>query len=216
MVRAGGRRTVVIADPHPLWLDALETLFARMELDTVGRATSLVQALSVLSARSPDLVVAEIHGDPALAPNDFLRQARARVHGGRIVVLSAAADRDSVNSALAAGAVAYVVKTTDPADLAFAVRQAFNHSTFLADGSHHARHRPTPAQDHPLTRRELEILRLAADGRTNAELARTLWVTEQTVKFHLTNIYRKLGVANRTEASRWAERNGLLEEPVAT
>src|SRR5918998_1235990 len=142
-VRAGGRRTVVIADPHPLWLDALETLFARMELDTVGRATSLVQALSVLSARSPDLVVAEIHG-------------------GRIMVLSATADRDSVYSALAAGAVAYVVKTTDPADLAFAVRQAFNHSTFLANGTHHERHRPTPVQDHPLTRREAEILRLAA------------------------------------------------------
>jgi DNA-binding CsgD family transcriptional regulator len=65
--------------------------------------------------------------------------------------------------------------------------------------------------EHPdLTRRELEILRLVAEGLSNAELAKMLWVTEQTVKFHLSNIYRKLNVSNRTEASRWAQLNGLL------
>jgi DNA-binding CsgD family transcriptional regulator len=66
-----------------------------------------------------------------------------------------------------------------------------------------------------LTRRELEILRLVAEGHSNAELARTLWVTEQTIKFHLSNIYRKLEVANRTEASRWAQLHGVLEQPDA-
>ena len=63
---------------------------------------------------------------------------------------------------------------------------------------------------HDLTRRELEILQLVAEGHSNSQLARMLWVTEQTVKFHLSNIYRKLDVANRTEASRWAQLNGLL------
>ena len=61
-----------------------------------------------------------------------------------------------------------------------------------------------------LTRRELEILTLVAEGHSNAQLARMLWVTEQTVKFHLSNIYRKLNVSNRTEASRWAQVHGLL------
>ena len=61
-----------------------------------------------------------------------------------------------------------------------------------------------------LTRRELEILRLVAEGYSNSQLAKMLWVTEQTVKFHLSNIYRKLDVANRTEASRWAQVHGLL------
>jgi DNA-binding CsgD family transcriptional regulator len=65
-----------------------------------------------------------------------------------------------------------------------------------------------PAAD--LTRRELEILKLVAEGHSNSQLARMLWVTEQTVKFHLSNIYRKLDVANRTEASRWAQVHGLL------
>jgi DNA-binding CsgD family transcriptional regulator len=68
-----------------------------------------------------------------------------------------------------------------------------------------------PAADtRGLTRRELEILRLVAEGHSNAELAKMLWVTEQTVKFHLSNIYRKLDVSNRTEASRWAQIQGLL------
>jgi DNA-binding CsgD family transcriptional regulator len=61
-----------------------------------------------------------------------------------------------------------------------------------------------------LTRRELEILQLVAEGYSNSQLAKMLWVTEQTVKFHLSNIYRKLDVANRTEASRWAQVHGLL------
>ena len=67
-----------------------------------------------------------------------------------------------------------------------------------------------------LTRRELELLKLVAEGHSNAQVARMLWVTEQTVKFHLSNVYRKLGVANRTEASRWAQTRGLLSaEPPA-
>jgi DNA-binding CsgD family transcriptional regulator len=63
-----------------------------------------------------------------------------------------------------------------------------------------------------LTQRELEVLRLVASGRTNRELGRQLWVTTQTVKFHLSNIYRKLGVANRAEAAQWAQAHGLIEE----
>ena len=65
-----------------------------------------------------------------------------------------------------------------------------------------------------LTRREIEILQLVAEGHSNAGVAKLLWVTEQTVKFHLSNIYRKLGVANRTEASRWAQLQGLLNQPL--
>jgi DNA-binding NarL/FixJ family response regulator len=67
----------------------------------------------------------------------------------------------------------------------------------------------------PLTDRELEILRLVAEGYTNGRIARQLWVTEQTVKFHLSNTYRKLGVANRTEASRYAHVHGLLDPHAA-
>jgi DNA-binding NarL/FixJ family response regulator len=135
-------------------------------------------------------------------------------------VLSTHHDSSRIDSAWAAGASAYVVKTAHPDDVASAVRQAFNHSVFIPG----AAPAPTPtAVDAPvrverpggLTRRELEILKLVADGHSNAQLARMLWVTEQTVKFHLSNIYRKLDVANRTEASRWAQRNGLLGDELS-
>ena len=133
----------------------------------------------------------------------------------RIVAIGASGDPEDVDEALAAGAVAYVIKTALPADIRTGVRQAFRSSIFLPSPRRSA---PTPPQHlqtingEALTRREIEILRLAAEGPSNAELARKLWVTEQTVKFHLSNIYRKLGVANRTEASRWAQVNGLLAD----
>src|SRR5262249_2595781 len=111
-------------------------------------------------------------------------------------------------------ASAYCVKSADPEDLAAAIRQSFEHSIYLASGRF-----PTPAPEavwdgqvgaQELTRREREILQLVAEGHSNSQLARMLWVTEQTVKFHLSNIYRKLNVTNRTEASRWAQLHGLL------
>nr|MDQ4030143.1 response regulator transcription factor [Actinomycetota bacterium] len=130
------------------------------------------------------------------------------------IVLSLYDDTDHIDAALAAGAVAYVIKTAQPEDLRSAIRQAFAHSVYLP-GRPPAGAAPAPArlvpEDMPdLTRRELEILRLVAEGHSNTELAKMLWVTEQTVKFHLSNVYRKLGVGNRTEASRWAQLHGLL------
>lgn len=71
---------------------------------------------------------------------------------------------------------------------------------------------PPPRQDEGLTRREKEILRLTACGHSNAQMGRLLWITEQTVKFHLSNVFRKLQVSNRTQASRWAQDNGLLND----
>jgi DNA-binding NarL/FixJ family response regulator len=135
-------------------------------------------------------------------------------------VLSAHHDTGHIDAALAAGASAYVLKTAHPDDVASAVRQAFDHSVFMsgafptapARAATESARRGTPGG---LTRRELEILKLVAEGHSNAALARMLWVTEQTVKFHLSNIYRKLDVSNRTEASRWAQLNGLLNADVA-
>jgi DNA-binding NarL/FixJ family response regulator len=129
-------------------------------------------------------------------------------------VLSAHTETEYIDAALDAGAVAYVVKSAHPDDLASAIRQAFQHSVYLA-GSRPAAPAPswTPPVEtakHDLTRREREILQLVAEGHSNAKLAKMLWVTEQTVKFHLSNVYRKLDVSNRTEAARWAQLNGLL------
>jgi len=113
-----------------------------------------------------------------------------------------------------------LLNTAPAADFATAIRQMFDRSLFFA--------RPQDAlpvdavRDYldpsvtskPLTRRERQILRLVAEGHSNASVAQTLWVTQQTVKFHLSNAYRKLRVSNRLEATRWAQTNGLFAEVV--
>jgi DNA-binding NarL/FixJ family response regulator len=215
-VQVAATRNAVLLDPHPLWLDAVERVLSRVGVTVDAKATRADQALALVSEHQPDLLVAELsNGNGTLASIDVIRSARERVPELRIIALSSVSDRAQIDSAFAAGVSAYVIKTAQPDDLASAVRQAFEHSVFFAG---RALSRPQPAPEDsadPLTKRELEILRLVAEGHTNGQMARMLWVTEQTVKFHLSNIYRKLDVSNRTEASRWAQRRGLLAAEAA-
>ena len=206
----------VICDSHPMWLDAVEQVLRRIGIRVVGKTTSTSEALSMVEEHRPELLITEIEGAGGeLSGLGLIEHCRAAVPSVRPIVLSMHQDAQMIDAALVAGASAYVVKTAHPEDLASAVRQAFSHSVYLA-GRRNLAPAPveasTQVEDEPgLTRRELEILRLVAEGHSNAQLGRMLWVTEQTVKFHLSNIYRKLDVANRTEASRWAQLHGLLD-----
>jgi DNA-binding NarL/FixJ family response regulator len=212
-------RTAVLVDQHPLWLDTVAQVVGRISVNVVGKTTSSTQALEALDEQRPDLLITGIKmndGDPDGIT--LIRQARERYPEMRAIVLSMYEDAQHIEAAFAAGAVAYVLKTAHPDDLTSAIRQAFDHSIYLAGVRSTPLAVSTPVEDDSpgLTRRELEILRLVAEGHSNAELARMLWVTEQTVKFHLSNIYRKLNVANRTEASRWAQLRGMLPAPAAS
>jgi DNA-binding NarL/FixJ family response regulator len=210
-------RTAIIADPHPLWLDAVEQVLDGIGVRTVGKTTSPTEALKLVRELEPDILITELaSSDGQLGGLALLEEARG-TERMRSIVLSLHHEPRHIDAALAAGAVAYVIKTAHPDDLASAIRQAFDHSIYLSNSTVMTRSsREAEEDDGPgLTRRELEILRLVAEGHSNAQLARMLWVTEQTVKFHLSNVYRKLGVANRTEASRWAQLNGLLGAPAA-
>jgi DNA-binding NarL/FixJ family response regulator len=205
-------RTAVLVDQHPLWLDTVSQVVGRVNVEVVAKATSSSAALALVEELNPDLLITGIKmADGEIDGLTLLRKARERDPGLRAIVLSMYDDSQHVEAAFAAGAAAYVLKTAHPDDLTSAIRQAFDHSIFLAGARPAVTPAPAPIDDSPgLTRRELEILQLVAEGHSNAELARMLWVTEQTVKFHLSNIYRKLNVANRTEASRWAQLRGLL------
>jgi DNA-binding NarL/FixJ family response regulator len=205
-------RTAVLVDQHPLWLDTVSQVVGRVNVEVVAKATSSAAALALVEELNPDLLITGIKmADGEIDGLTLLRKARERDPGLRAIVLSMYDDSQHVEAAFAAGAAAYVLKTAHPDDLTSAIRQAFDHSIFLAGARPAVTPAPAPIDDSPgLTRRELEILQLVAEGHSNAELARMLWVTEQTVKFHLSNIYRKLNVANRTEASRWAQLRGLL------
>jgi DNA-binding NarL/FixJ family response regulator len=206
----------VICDSHPMWLDAVEQVLQRIAIRVVGKTTSATEALSMVESHRPNLLITELESTPGeLSGLVLIQRARSAVSTVRPIVLSMHQESQMIDAALAAGASAYVVKTAHPEDLASAVRQAFSHSVYLA-GRRVAAPAPTSegtlvGDSSGLTRRELEILKLVAEGHSNAQLARMLWVTEQTVKFHLSNIYKKLDVANRTEASRWAQVHGLLD-----
>ena len=207
--------TAVLLDRQPLWLEAVELVLGRIDVGVVGKATAPGQALELVGAHRPDILVTGIKmGEGTIDGIECIAQARALVPSLRAIVLSAHTEPAFIDRALDAGAVAYVFKSAHPDDLASAIRQAFTHSVYLA-GSRPAAAATRPAaagstQVSELTRREREILTLVAEGHSNAKLAKMLWVTEQTVKFHLSNVYRKLDVSNRTEAARWAQLHGLL------
>lgn len=228
-----GRRSAVLLDEYPLWLEAVERVLKNAGLDVVGKTTDPDDALALVEEHAPDLLVAEIAltGD-GIDGIECVRCARNLAPDLKTVVLSSCKDEYAVRAALAVGAVAYVVKTAQPEDLASAVRQAFDHSVYLpgdlaleAVAAEEAKNEEAPkattdveeltpretTEAEELTPRERQILRLVAEGRSNADVANRLWVTEQTVKVHLSKIYRKLGVSNRTEASRRGQLKGLLE-----
>lgn len=209
--------SAVLLDPHPLWLEAVESVLDSLEIAVVGKAGTAEAALSMLDEHQPDILLVETGLPGAISGSALVREARERLPAIRVIALASSAEPADIDAAFDAGVVAYVVKTAHPQDIASTVRQAFDHSIFLGrvqpDGespqlrTHHVVETDDGA---PLTPREREILALVTEGYSNRELAKRLWVTEQTVKFHLSNIYRKLGVTNRTEASRWAHKHRLV------
>ena len=207
-------RTAVIFDHSQLWLHSLERVLPAMGIIARGGTTSAEETVKLVERLTPDLLIAGIDGGPNAAGDlNCLRLARERAPELRVIVWSNVNDPQAVKAAFASGAAAYVLKTARPEDIVLAIRQTSQRSFYLPDdlaAATRAARAEEPAASDILTRREIEILRLVAEGLSNARLARLLWVTEDTVKFHLTNIYHKLEVSNRTEASHWAHLHGVV------
>ena len=164
----------------------------------------------------PDLIIVDgITGEQTGVQR--LSEIRAEAPGALIVLLSAPLEDAALRVALDAGAMVCMSSALRAPELAKADNEPVPVLTagLPAAAGALVDQPPGASEGAPdraqLTARELEILRAVAEGHTNARIGRQLWVTEQTVKFHLSNIYRKLDVANRTEASRWAQLHGLLE-----
>ena len=215
-----GNRTAIVLDQHPLWAEAVESVLRRVGVDVLAKPTSGAEALSLVQRLRPNLLVTDIGAaDGESAGLACLREARQHIPELRGIVVSLSQDTQQIDAALQTGAAAYVLKSAHPDDLASAIRQAFAHSVYFASPAGQLNGQPrqtsVSADRADLTKREREILQLVAEGYSNAQLARMLWVTEQTVKFHLSNVYRKLNVSNRTEAARWAQVHGLVPTPSA-
>ncbi len=214
------RRTAFVVDSQPLWLEALERVLVSTGVEVVGTASTLDEALLLIDEAQPHLLIGELSGSATPEEGSgWLRAVRERHPDLKTIVVSSRQEPEDVEAAFAAGAAAYVFKTAEAGDVALAIRQMYESSVFFARSDYLSRNGAARVNgnghSHDLTQREVEILLLVAEGHTNRAIARMLWVTEQTVKFHLSNIYRKLHVSNRTEASRWAQMNDLLPEKIA-
>lgn len=201
---------VVIADDHPLVRKSVREALEQVDdMEIVGEASSGTELLALVADRKPDLAVVDIRM-PDLDGLTCVEVMRKRHPNVKSVILSASTDRAQIESAFRRGATTYVLKSIDPADLPSALRQANGQTVFQAAFVQEE----TGGEVFDLTERELTILRAVARGLSNDAISREYWVTEKTVKFHLTNIYRKLGVSNRTAAARTAHQHGLLETAI--
>jgi DNA-binding NarL/FixJ family response regulator len=209
-----GSKPTEVAEVKRLMIVA-DNSFAAQSIRLALRQTSGFQVVGFVDAAAPihrgiadlrpDFVVVDDTQEPEQAIKR-LQDLSDMLPSAKIVFLTMRMDDAVISLAFDAGAHAVIAKTVHPVSLATLLREIARDTIV---------HRPRPQTeladaDCPLTDRELEILRLVAEGYTNGRIARELWVTEQTVKFHLSNTYRKLGVANRTEASRYAHQNHLL------
>jgi DNA-binding NarL/FixJ family response regulator len=182
------------------------------EFELVGEAASGAALVPLVSQLEPDLVLLErwLPERDGLSCLPLLRERQPDLVA---VVLTADDSVLSIERALAAGASGFVSKQIPPRELPAALRAILEREQQVFGSLHHD-DAAARARELGLSSREFEILTAIARGETNRAIARALCLTEQTIKFHLTNLYRKTGARNRTEASRYALKHGLVDNPL--
>ena len=211
------KRIVIVAD-NSLIVEAIRVGLRKSgQFNLVGHAHPGRTSASTVIAARPDVVLLD-DTDRSVRVVELIRELRTEDEYVSVIVLSVDMDRAWMEHLFTAGATAAISKSTHPAALATLLRETLNghiFHRFVGCRTSVEDAEPLANDDLPLTRREIEILQLVAAGATNGDVARKLWVTEQTVKFHLRNIFRKLEVTNRTEASHFAHVNGIVSPTAA-
>lgn len=202
---------ILIADDHDLLRDTLVAFLENEPDMETATAATLDAALDLIEAEDPfDLVLLDFNM-PGMNGLAGLDKAKATGDGQRVALISGVADRDIAEKALAEGAAGFLPKTLPAKSLVNAVR-------FMAMGEQYApldfmtAEAPAPKHElaEKLSRRELQVLEGLTQGKSNKEIARDLDVQEPTVKLHVKTLYRKIGVANRTQAAMVAKETGLF------
>ena len=210
---------VVLVESHPIFRDGLiQCLHAAPDFRVVGHLDSGHVDVAALGALSPGLVLmnVELPGQSGIDAARDIREALPRL---RVVMLTSFADRELVFGALDAGAVGYLLKNTPPWELIETLRQIVRGEPMLTHGSaagllQELQRRQSaipPVRLPPLTRREQDVLRLLASGKTNRQIAHQLDLSGETIKSHLASIFRKLGVSDRTGAAIRAVKAQLVD-----
>ena len=204
------RLRVLVVEDHPLMVEAIRLALADSpELEISATATVGSDVCALAARAKPDVILLDLE----LPDGDTLHLVQRLADDGcnaKIVIFSGHDSSDVIDRALRAGAHAFITKRIDPRDLPAALRQALDRTVYQP-----LHLNPLAIDDAArvdLNDRELAVLTALAAGLSNKEIAERLCYAEQTVKFHLTSIYRKLGVSSRTEAVADAYRRGLLEQ----
>jgi DNA-binding NarL/FixJ family response regulator len=200
--------TVVVADDHQLVRSGLVSLLSSSsDITVVGEAGDGAAAVEVVAELAPDVVLMDL-SMPVLDGVAATRALTAQECGTRVLVLTSFSDRHRVNQALRAGAIGYLLKDCAPDELLAGIRAAAAGQVPIDPRVASAL---LPSRDdvetQPLSEREQQVLRLAAQGLANKQIARRLGISDSTVKVHLANIYRRIGVTDRTSAALWAREN---------
>ncbi|HEY7044140.1 MAG TPA: response regulator transcription factor [Nocardioidaceae bacterium] len=208
--------TVVLADDHALVRRGLERLLdADPGIEVVGTAADGVEAVTLVEAKRPDVVLMDLQ----MPQLDGVEATRRIVRDSpddkqvQVVVLTSFSDTERIVAALDAGAIGYLLKDTEPEDLLEGVRTAARGESPLHPRAARqlltARTKQQPTTTVDLTKRETEVLGLVRQGLANKQIARRLGISERTVKAHLTSTFQRIGVTDRTQAALWAERHGI-------
>lgn len=197
---------VLVVDDHHVVRSGLTTLLnTDPEIEVVADADNGLTAIAAVEAERPDVILMDL-SMPGMDGVEATAYLTTHVEGSKVVVLTSFADRERVQEAVAAGAIGYLLKDCEPAELLAAVRSAAaGHvpidprvaGALLPSG-------PSMTAEVVISPRETEVLRLVAQGMANKQVARALGITERTVKAHLSRVYREIGVLDRTSAALWA------------
>lgn len=208
---------ILICDDHAVVRRGLRSLVGvKPEMELIGEAVDGEEAVSMAKKLKPDVIIMDLimprkDGVTAIA------EIKKKNHDARILVLTSFSDDKNVFSAIKAGASGYLLKDSSPEDLLQAIDDVYQGKSSLhpviAQKVIHEMHQPSdlPPTDDPLSEREVEVLRNVAQGMSNQEIAQTLKIKEGTVRIHVGNILNKLQLANRTQATLYALREGLAE-----
>ena len=211
------RTTVLIVDDHKVVRQGVRAFMdTQPDLTVVGAAGSGEEAITLAAEHAPDVVIVDLVM-PGMDGIEVTRHVKKASPRTQIIVLTSYHQDEHIFPAIRAGALSYLLKDVGPAELADAVRKAAAGEAVLhprvaarvVQELHGARQDlPNPFTE--LSERELEVLRLIADGMNNADIAEALVISEKTVKSHVSNILNKLHLADRTQAAVYAWREGVV------
>ncbi len=206
---------ILIADDHAIVRKGLRTLIAsELGMEVVGEAADGLEAVQQARALQPDVILMDIVM-PGQSGLEAIAQIVAQDSTARILVITSFAEDDKVFPAIKSGALGYLLKDASPEQLLQAIYDVYRgesslHPTIALKVIRELNHPPAlPPTEDPLSPREVEVLKLVAQGMTNHEIAEALVISERTVGNHVGSILSKLHLANRTQAALHALREGL-------